>query len=68
MKNSRILYEHPNGGHIEFDPVGRELVAIDADGTIVFVGIGPLGMIELSKVLYRTGRQWRDDLREQGSM
>lgn len=66
MKNSRILYEHPDGGRIEFDPVGRELVAVDADGTLAFVGIGPLGLIELSEVLYRAGRQWREDLREQG--
>ena len=68
MKSTRTLYQHPDGARVEFDPVGRELAAIDADGTLVFVGIGPLGLVDLAAAMHRAGIEWGDALRKQDLM
>lgn len=68
MKSTRTPYEHPEGARLDFDPIGRELVAVDADGTIAFIGIGSAGLIELAATMRRAGIEWRDALRKQDLM
>ena len=66
MKNIRTLYTHPDGAQIQFDQAARELTVIDSDGTCVWIGIGPAGLIEFAETLRLVGEKWAEELRQQG--
>lgn len=50
MKNV-VLYEHPDGAWIDFDPERMVLVVLDEYGAVAEVPIGTIGLRELASRL-----------------
>lgn len=48
MEKNVVLYEHPDGAWIDFDPNMMMLVVLDEHGSVAEVSIGTIGLRELA--------------------